>query len=118
MEDCIFCKIAKGEIPTEDFIYEDDDFVAFLDAHPRCEGHTIIIPKKHFKDLLSLDEETSSNYIEVLKKVGKILMQKYNVLAFNVFLNNGEIAGQAVWHAHFHILPRKEGDSGKGIFID
>jgi histidine triad (HIT) family protein len=118
MEDCIFCKIANREIPTEKFIYEDENFVAFSDANPRCEGHTLVIPKKHFKNLLELDDETSAKYISVLKKVGKILMEKYNAPAFNVFLNNGKEAGQAVWHTHFHILPRKEGESGKGIFID
>ena len=118
MEDCIFCKIAKGKIPTENFIYEDEHFVAFLDAKPRCEGHTLVVPKKHFKDLLELDEEISEKYISVLKKIAKILIDKYNVPAFNIFLNNGSEAGQAVWHTHFHILPRKKGDSGKGIFID
>jgi histidine triad (HIT) family protein len=118
MEDCVFCKIVRGEIPIENFVYEDEDFVAFLDANPRCEGHTLVVPKKHFKDLLELDEETSARYISVLKKVGKILIEKYDVPAFNIFLNNGGEAGQAVWHVHFHILPRREGDSGKGIFID
>ena len=116
MEDCIFCKIAKGEISSENFIYEDEDFVAFLDVNPKTEGHTLVIPKNHFNTFMDLDEDTSCKYLEVIKKVGKILMEKYNASAFNVFLNNGKEAGQVVDHVHFHLLPRKEGD-GKIKFV-
>jgi histidine triad (HIT) family protein len=114
MDECIFCKIVKGEIDSVK-IWEDEDFFTFLDANPAREGHTLIIPKEHFNSLMDLDEETSEKCISAIKKVGKILMKKYNSDGFNVVLNNGESAGQIVNHAHFHILPRKEGDKKKGL---
>ncbi len=116
MEDCIFCKISRGEIPA-DKIYEDEKFVAFPDIKPVGEGHTLVIPKKHFKTLMDLDEDTSCEYFKILQKVGKILMEKYNADGFNVVLNNGKAAGQIVNHVHFHLLPRKGGDNKRGIFI-
>ena len=116
MNNCIFCKIVKGEIPAEK-VYEDKEFIAILDINPVGEGHTLVIPKKHFDDLMSLDKKISSNYLEVIQKVVKILIKKYKCEGFNVVLNNGEIAGQIVKHIHFHILPRTKGDNKKGIFI-
>ena len=116
MDDCVFCKIAKGEIPCYK-VWEDEEFIAFLDANPRCEGHALVIPKKHFITFMDLDEDTSCKYLNAVREVGEILMEKYNAPAFNIFLNNGKEAGQAVWHAHFHLLPRKEGEK-EGIFID
>ena len=113
MEDCIFCKIVKGEIPCEK-IWEDKDFLAFLDVHPFAEGHTLVIPKKHFEKLKDVDGETSKKYIEALDNVGGILMEKYSSDGFNVVLNNGKSAGQIVGHVHFHLLPRKEND---GYFL-
>tara|TARA_Y100000310_G_scaffold275227_1_gene291678 strand:+ start:251 stop:604 length:354 start_codon:yes stop_codon:yes gene_type:complete len=116
MEDCIFCKIVKGEIPSEK-IWEDDNFLAILDIKPVGEGHTVVIPKKHFGNLLELDEETSGKYIEALKEVGGVLLEKYDSEGFNAVLNNGKAAGQVVGHVHFHMLPRKQGDGKRGIFI-
>ena len=109
MDDCIFCKIIRGEVSCEK-IYEDDSFFAFLDAAPQVKGHTLIVPKKHFENLMDIDEKFSENYIKAIRKVGKILIEKYNADGFNVVLNNGEAAGQIVNHVHFHILPRKKGD--------
>ena len=116
MTDCIFCKIAKGEMDSAK-IWDDDDFLAFLDVNPRGEGHTLIIPKKHFDNLESLDENISCKYVKAIQDIGKILMEKYDCTGFNLILNNGKVAGQIVEHVHFHILPRKEGDNKKGIFI-
>ncbi len=116
MKDCIFCKIAKGEIPAEK-VWEDKEFVAFPDANPKGEGHTLVMPKKHFKTLIDLDENTSKKYLNIIKKTGEILMKKYNAEGFNIVLNNGEAAGQVVKHVHFHILPRKKGDNKKGISL-
>ena len=116
MEDCIFCKIVKGEIPCEK-IWEDENFLAFLDAHPIVEGHTLVIPKEHFEKLIDVDGETSSKYIGALREVGRVLIEKYSSDGFNVVLNDGKSAGQVVGHVHFHLLPRKEGDGKKGIFI-
>lgn len=106
MEDCIFCKIVKGEIPCHK-IYEDEKFLAFADAHPLEEGHTLVIPKKHFENFIDVDEEFGSKYIQSIQKVGKILMEKYKLKGFNILLNNGKDAGQLVNHVHFHIFPRK-----------
>jgi len=115
MGECIFCKIVDGEILSEK-IWEDENFLAFLDVNPVGEGHTLIIPKKHFETLMDLDEKTSEKYIGAIKNTGKFLMKKYNDDGFNLILNNGKVAGQLVEHVHFHILPRKEGDNKKGIF--
>jgi len=115
-EDCIFCKIARGEIPCEK-VWEDKNFIAFLDTSPVGEGHTLVIPKKHFDSLMDLDKETSSDYIKALQEVGKILVEKYNGDGLNIVLNNGRSAGQVVEHVHFHLLPRKQGDNKRGVFI-
>jgi histidine triad (HIT) family protein len=116
MRDCVFCKIVHGEIPGHK-VWEDDEFLAFLDSNPVSEGHTLLIPKKHFDELVDLDFESSSKYLDAVKKLGKLLMSKYDSTGFNVALNNGSAAGQVVNHVHFHLLPRKEGDNKKGIFI-
>lgn len=115
-EDCIFCKIVKGEIPSEK-IWEDEDFIAFSDVHPVAEGHTLVIPKKHFENLIGVDKENSETFIQAIQEVGKILIDKYDSDGFNAVLNNGKSAGQVVEHVHFHLLPRKEGDGKRGIFI-
>lgn len=115
-DDCIFCKIAKGEIPCHK-VWEDENFLAMLDINPVGEGHTLVMPKKHFDDLMSLDKNLSSKYVEAIQKVVRILMEKYKGEGFNIVLNNGEVAGQVVKHVHFHILPRKKGDNKRGIFI-
>jgi histidine triad (HIT) family protein len=116
MSDCTFCNIAKGIIKS-DKIYDDKDFFAFLDIRPAGEGHTLIIPKKHFETIIDLNENISKKYISAIKKVGKILMERYNADGFNILMNNGKSAGQVVNHVHFHLLPRKEGDNKRGIFI-
>jgi histidine triad (HIT) family protein len=116
MDECIFCKIVKGEINSEK-VWEDENFLSFLDANPVGEGHTLVISKKHFNTLMDLEKEISEKYIEAIQKVGKILIRKYNSDGFNLLLNNGESAGQIINHVHFHILPRKEGDGKRGIFL-
>ncbi|MEX0920480.1 MAG: HIT family protein [Candidatus Pacearchaeota archaeon] len=112
MVECIFCKIVKGDVPTEK-IYEDSNFVAFADANPVAEGHTLVIPKKHFETILDLDEEIAKGYLGFVKKVAEDLLKKYNSEGFNVVVNNGKSAGQVVNHVHFHIIPRKKGDGLK-----
>ena len=115
-KDCIFCKIMRGEVPAEK-IWEDEKFVAFSDVKPVEEGHTLIIPKEHFKTLMDVNEEFSKKYVDAVKQVGQVLLKKYGADGFNVVLNNGEGAGQVVNHVHLHILPRKKGDNKRGIFI-
>ena len=116
MDDCIFCKIAKGEIPSTK-VWEDENFIAFADANPVEEGHTLVIPKKHFDSLLDLDEETSGKFLNAVGETAKILVEKHKADGFNLLLNNGKAAGQVMGHVHFHLLPRKEGDNKRGIFI-
>ncbi|MEX0920770.1 MAG: HIT domain-containing protein [Candidatus Pacearchaeota archaeon] len=114
--DCIFCKIVSGEVPAEK-VYENERFLAFADANPVGEGHTLVIPKKHFETILNLDDETSEGYLKFVKKVAKKLLKKYRAEGFNITVNNGKVAGQRVPHLHFHILPRKKGDGHKGFYL-
>lgn len=103
--DCIFCKIIAGEIPSKK-IYEDENVLSFLDISPVNFGHTLVIPKKHYADLLSADEATLASLILAVKKIAPILIQVVGASGFNLNLNNGSVAGQVVDHLHFHIIPR------------
>ncbi len=109
MEDCIFCKIAKGEIPSAK-VYENDRVFAFLDIAPVSKGHTIVIPKEHHKDLLDLPDDLLAETAKALKKIAKAIVKAVNADGFNIGKNNGAAAGQAVMHSHFHIIPRFEND--------
>lgn len=111
MADCIFCKIARGEIPTE-IIEESKNFIAFPDANPIIKGHTLIVPKKHFVNLMDLPSDLGSELVDVVKRVAeKKLREKFE--GFNLIMNNFEAAGQVVRHAHLHLIPRKKGDNVK-----
>ena len=105
---CIFCKIANGEIPAAT-LYEDDLFRVILDLGPASKGHALILPKNHFADLLALDEETSAKVLAVAAKVGAAMKKSLHCDGFNLVQNNGEAAGQTVFHFHMHIIPRYEG---------
>jgi len=109
MEDCIFCKIGKGEIKS-DFVYEDDNFFGVLDINPKAEGHTLIISKKHYKTLLDMPASLGIELIDAIKSVGLKLIKDGFGEGFNIIINNGEVAGQVVHHLHCHIIPRKKGD--------
>ena len=110
--DCIFCKIAAGEIPSA-CIYEDDDFKAFLDISPAVKGHVIIIPKKHADNLFDLSEEEASKLFVIASNIGKAIKEELNCDGLNVLQNNGEIAGQTVFHFHMHLIPRFKNDNVK-----
>jgi histidine triad (HIT) family protein len=107
--DCIFCAIGSGEIPSFK-IYEDDDFLAYLDINPISKGHTLVIPKSHTQGLLDTSEETLGKLLATVKKVASHLKTALACDAFNILQNNGEAAGQTVFHIHFHIIPRYNGD--------
>lgn len=109
-ETCIFCLIAKGEIPCAK-VYEDDSILAFLDLSPVHPGHTLVIPKEHYKDMLHVPCELGSAVFSALKKVGSAVMRATGASGFNVMQNNGSAAGQAVFHIHWHIIPRFDGDN-------
>lgn len=106
--DCIFCKIINGEIPSYT-IYEDDIVKAFLDVNPTSNGHTLIIPKKHFENIYDIDPETLKHIEIVSAKIGKILKEKLNCKGITRVQNNEY--GQEVKHYHMHIIPRYEDDN-------
>ena len=106
---CLFCKIANGEINSYK-VYEDNDFLAFLDISQQTYGHTLVVPKKHSSNIFELDEETSTKYMTVISKVANILKEKLGINDLNIFQNNGSLAGQTVNHIHFHLVPRYEND--------
>ena len=107
--DCIFCAIAAGEIPSFK-VYEDEQVLAYLDINPFSKGHTLVIPKKHSAGLVDTDDETLAVVIARVKKVAAHLKEKLGCDGFNIVQNNGEAAGQTVRHVHFHIVPRWTGD--------
>ena len=107
-DDCIFCKIANGEIPSTT-LYEDEKFRVILDLGPASKGHSLVIPKEHFEDLFDLSKEYSSEVLSVAQKVGNAFKQGLSAEGFNIVQNNGEIAGQTVKHFHLHIIPRYTG---------
>ena len=106
---CLFCKIINKEIPCYK-VYEDDDFLAFLDISQATVGHTLVIPKKHYANIFELDDETASKLLIVVKNVANLLKNKLNLSAVNILNNSGELAGQTVHHLHIHIIPRYEND--------
>lgn len=108
-EDCIFCKIANGEIPSST-IYEDEDFRVFLDLNPATRGHALIVPKEHFADLFELDDELAKKAIILAKKLADHMKRALGCAGFNLVQNNGEAAGQTVFHFHLHLIPRYEKD--------
>ncbi|MCK4539666.1 HIT domain-containing protein [Candidatus Parcubacteria bacterium] len=109
MSDCIFCKIAEKIIPAN-IVYEDNDFLAFLDIRPISSGHTIVISKKHIADMESMDSADVAKMMNVVKKIGLAMLKGLEVKGYSVFLDNKSAANQHVPHIHFHIVPRIEGD--------
>lgn len=104
-EDCIFCKISKGEIPCAK-IYEDENVFAFLDIGQVTKGHTLVIPKVHQKNIFELTPEVASSLFEAVPKIANAINDTYHPLGLNTLNNNGEIAGQSVFHFHIHLIPR------------
>lgn len=115
-QDCIFCKIARGDIPAgKGKISESNNFLAFLDINPKTENHTLIIPKKHFVTLLDMPNKLGEELLKFTKQVSSKLLDEKKGDGFNIIMNNLEPAGQVVKHAHIHILPRKENDGLKVV---
>ena len=108
-ENCIFCKILAGEIPSFK-VYEDDDFTVILDAGPATRGHALIIPKEHYKDLYELPEDLAAKAFVLGKKLITKLTGILGCDGYNLVQNNGAVAGQTVGHFHLHLIPRYEGD--------
>lgn len=108
-DDCIFCKLANGVIPTNS-IYEDEDFNVILDLAPATKGHALILPKEHADNLYELPEETAAKAMVLAKKLATHMTQKLECDGFNIVQNNGTVAGQTVFHFHMHLIPRYKED--------
>ena len=104
MENCIFCKIANAEIPSAT-LYEDEDFRVILDLGPASKGHALILPKSHAANIYELQDETAGKAMILAKKMTTKLRDGLNCDGFNIVQNNGEIAGQTVFHFHMHLIP-------------
>lgn len=111
-DDCIFCKIANGEIPSKT-LYEDERFRVILDLGPAARGHALVIPREHASDLYELPEETASQVLVLAKKIAVRMADKLHCDGLNLIQNNGEAAGQTVPHFHLHVIPRYLKDGQK-----
>ena len=107
-DNCIFCKIANGVIPSTT-LYEDEQFRVILDLGPATRGHALILPKLHFADVCDLDEEIAAKVLPLGAKIGAAMEKSLGCSGFNLVQNNGEAAGQTVFHFHVHVIPRYEG---------
>ena len=112
MTDCLFCKIANGDIPSST-IYEDEDFRVILDIFPASRGHALIIPKAHFRDLYEISDEQIQKAAVLAKRIGTKMKAVLGCDGLNIVQNNGLAAGQTVFHFHFHLIPRYDGDDVK-----
>lgn len=106
---CIFCKIIAGEIPSAT-IYEDEDFKVIMDISPAAKGHAIMLSKRHCSNLFELDDVTASKALLVARKVSTAIKEEFHCDGLNLLQNNGEAAGQSVFHFHIHLIPRFEKD--------
>lgn len=110
-DDCIFCKIAAGEIPSRK-IYEDSDLIAIMDLNPTSKGHSLIIPKEHCTNIYDIDEDIAAKVMKTAKKLATKMTVALNCDGFNLLQNNGETAGQTMFHFHMHLIPRyKDADN-------
>ena len=109
MSECIFCRIANGEIPSAT-LYEDDDFRVILDLGPASKGHALILPKSHAANIYELPDELAGKAMVLAKKMAGRMTEALECDGFNIVQNNGAVAGQTVFHFHMHLIPRYEGD--------
>lgn len=108
-KDCLFCKIANGEIPSAT-IYENSEFRVILDISPASKGHALIIPKEHFTDIFDIDAVTAGKLFSLATEVARAMKRVLKCDGMNIVQNNGAIAGQTVFHFHLHLIPRYNGD--------
>lgn len=111
---CIFCKLANGDIPTN-MIYEDEKFAVIMDANPATKGHALILPKNHAANIYELPEEEASSVFVLAKKLASKMSGILKCDGFNILQNNGEVAGQTVFHFHMHLLPRYKEDKNEDM---
>ena len=105
MSDCIFCKLANGEIPTAT-LYEDDEFRVILDAGPASKGHCLVLPKAHYADIYEIPSDLLGRAFQLAQKIAIRMTKAMNCDGFNIVQNNKECAGQTVFHFHIHLIPR------------
>lgn len=110
--DCIFCKITNGDIPSVT-IYEDNDFKVILDRGPASKGHALILPKEHYEDIYTMSEELTAKAFTLAKKLTETMTKTLSCDGFNIVQNNKEASGQTVFHFHIHLIPRFYGDDAK-----
>ena len=110
MENCIFCKIANGEIPAAT-LYEDENFRVILDLGPASKGHALLLPKSHAANIYELSDEMAAKAMILAKKMATAMTAALKCDGFNIVQNNGECAGQTVFHFHMHLIPRYKGDN-------
>ncbi len=109
-DNCIFCKINRGEIPSTS-IYEDEDFRVIMDINPASPGHAVILPKNHAASILEMEDEDAEKIWKVARKCAGAMMEVLHCDGMNILQNNGEAAGQTVFHLHIHLIPRYKGDN-------
>ena len=114
MSDCLFCKIAKGELKAE-VVLENEEAMAVLDIHPRAGGHVFVIPKDHFENLLDAKDEKLEGIFKMVKEASKKVKEATGAEALTIGINNGRVSGQEIDHLHIHIIPRFSGDGGGSI---
>ena len=105
---CIFCKIVAGEIPSRT-LFEDEDFKVMLDVGPASKGHALIVPKEHYANIYELPDELAVKAMRLAKRMATHMTNVLNCDGFNILQNNGEVAGQTVFHYHMHLIPRYKG---------
>ena len=113
VSDCVFCKIINGELPSAK-VYEDEHVLAFLDLSQVTKGHTLVIPKEHVPNVYELSEEVAANLFRAVPKIANALKKAYEPIGLNILNNNGEAAGQSVFHIHLHLIPRYGKGDGFG----
>ncbi len=113
MSDCIFCKIVNGEIPSAK-VFENEDVIAFLDISQVTKGHTLVVPKVHKENIYELTPEIARKIFEVVPKIANSIKEQFQPVGLNLLNNNGEKAGQSVFHYHMHIIPRYGKGDGFG----
>lgn len=114
MENCIFCQIIKGDIPSAK-VYEDDEVMAFLDITQTTTGHTLLIPKNHVRNVLDMTDDIAKEVFARLPKVARAVQKATDACGMNIINNNETIAGQTVFHAHIHLVPRFSDEDGIAI---
>lgn len=110
MPNCIFCKIISGDIPSS-VLYEDEDFKAIMDISPASKGHVIILTKLHFANIFELGDDVAGKVLILARKIASAMKEELDCEGINLLQNNGEAAGQTVFHIHFHLIPRYKDDS-------